>query len=70
MKEKEREVGKRKMNNWITCYSKKDTKDGPKTVQINRSNVVSISLYDDYIEILFVNKQIRQFFFSDWDIKL
>lgn len=58
------------MNNWITCYSKKDAGDGPKTVQINRSNVVSISLYDDHIEFLFVNKQIRQFFFSDWDIKL
>lgn len=59
------------MNSWIVCYRKNDgTKDKPSTVQINRANIISISLYSDKIEIEFVNGHIKQWFFSEWEIKL
>lgn len=60
------------MNNWIICYRKEDAigKDGPTTVQINRDNIITISLYPNCVEFEFVNHNSKRFYFSEWEIKL
>ena len=60
------------MNEWITCYRKEDDKlkDRPYTIQFNRANIISISLFPDRLEIEFIDRSVEQLFFSEWDIKL
>ena len=58
------------MSGWIVCYRKTENPESASTVQINRSNVMAISLFSNRIEIEFVNGQCKQFYFTDWDIKL
>lgn len=67
------------MNNWFTCYRKESTEDKnfikkekekSSTIQINRDNVLTLSLFPDRLEVEFVNGSTKQLFFSEWDIKL
>lgn len=64
------------MNNWFTCYRKEGSEDKTfmkeksYTIQINRDNVLALSLFPDRLEVEFVNGSTKQLFFSEWDIKL
>ena len=60
------------MSDWITCYRKEDDKlkDRPYTIQFNRANIISISLFPARLEIEFIDRSVAQLFFSEWDIKL
>ena len=63
------------MNNWIFCYRKDSASDYtkktfPSTMQINRNNITTISLYDEYVEIEYTNQKCDRFNFSEWEIKL
>ena len=61
------------MSGWIICY-KKDTssllEDAASRVQINIDSVKYLSIYDNKIEIDFVDSSFRVFYFKDWEIKM
>lgn len=55
------------MTDWLVLWSR-DPENPVKKIQVNKSNILYITLYEDCISIAFTTGDAIQYLFSEWEI--